>query len=46
MVSHMTYQFYTELYKNHWVGNTLACDCVQVVYKHIKYKYKIIKNVG
>jgi len=22
------------------------CDCVQVVYKHIKYKYKIIKNVG
>ena len=42
----MTYKVYIELYKNHCVGNSLACDCVQVVYKHIIYKYKIIQNVG
>jgi hypothetical protein len=42
--SHMTYTVYykKKLYeiilKYHWVGNILAGDCVQVVYKIVKHK--------
>jgi len=28
----------TRLYKNCWIGYGLAGDCVQVVYKNVKYR--------
>jgi len=34
----MTHNVYIKLYRNRWIGNVLSCDCVQVVYKEVKYK--------
>jgi hypothetical protein len=34
----MAYKGYIKQYKNSWVGNNLTCECVQVVYKNVKYK--------
>ena len=31
---------YIKLYKYRWIGNVLAGDCVQAVYKNVKYTHK------
>jgi len=32
----MSYEVYIKLYKNHWLGNVLAGEYVQVVCKNVK----------
>jgi hypothetical protein len=31
-----TIQIHIKLYKNRWIGNVLAGDCVQIVFKNVK----------
>ena len=44
MGSHMSYEVCIKLYKNHWLGNVLDGDYVQVVRKNVKCGLKNYYN--
>jgi hypothetical protein len=36
-------KIYIKLFKNHWIGNIAAGDCVQIVYKESNMRRKLLK---